>query len=215
MSRDSPLGPISATVSLGTPRPRKARVRRDFKSNVNTRVSSSFPFSVLLASPETLITPGNNRGNSWSTGAPPKLRPLCSSKVQSASLRFRTIHDAFPDSHKLFQAGCVSGWGRGGGGAAYLWCFFSLKSAGWCSCLENREVGAGRRPAPTLALAPLRISTTARGSAFGSEEIWQRGGEKKRKKMEGGVKKKRAPRNAKAAGTEPHYSSFLSHPRAK
>lgn len=110
------LAPSAPQFHSEPRRPRKARVRRDFKSNVNTRVSSSFPFSVLLASPETLITPGNNRGNSWSTGAPPKLRPLCSSKVQSASLRFRTIHDAFPDSHKLFQAGCVSGWGRGGGG---------------------------------------------------------------------------------------------------
>lgn len=41
------------------------------------------------------------------------------------------------------------------------------------------------------------------------------GTEEEKKKMEGGIKKKRALRSDKAAGTEPHYSSFLSHPRAK
>lgn len=46
-------------------------------------------------------------------------------------------------------------------------------------------------------------------------DLAERRRKKNKKKMEGGMKKKRAPRNAKAAGTEPHYSSFLSHPRAK
>lgn len=67
------LAPSAPQFHSEPRRPRKAHVRRDFKSNVNTRVSSSFPFSVLLASPETLITPGNNRGNSWSR----EPRPNC------------------------------------------------------------------------------------------------------------------------------------------
>lgn len=67
------LAPSAPQFHSEPRRPRKARVRRDFKSNVNTRVSSSFPFSFLLASPETLITPGNNRGNSWSR----EPRPNC------------------------------------------------------------------------------------------------------------------------------------------
>lgn len=72
---------------------------------------------------------------------------------------------------------------------AYLWCFFSLKSTGWCSCSKT-EVRAGWSPKKlrlTLTLASsFWISSTACGSAFGLEGGKKKTKERERNEMNGG-----------------------------